>query len=36
MRDGRNIGLLREGHTITIVGPMIKVGSHLAGTTNSM
>jgi hypothetical protein len=36
MRDGRNISLLREGLIITIVGPMIKVGSHLAGTTNSV
>jgi hypothetical protein len=36
MRDGWSISLLGEGLTITIVGPTIKVGSHLAGTTNSM
>jgi hypothetical protein len=36
MRDGRNINLLRGGPIIITVGPTIRVGSLLAGTTGFM
>jgi hypothetical protein len=33
MRDGRNISLLEGGPIIITAGPMIRVGSLLAGIT---